>query len=297
MNMHVFSSTIIPTIGRNTLSRAVCSVLEQTCTSVDFEVIVVNDSGQPLAEEDWQHDDRVRVVQTFRQERCVARNTGAAVAKGRYLNFLDDDDTLLPEAIETWWTLAQSSNADWIYGAYRTVDNAGNLVEVIRPEVEGDLFALLVAGEGIPLQASVLKVEAFNNAGGFDTAPSIVGVEDRDLGRRLSYSGSVAYAPTLVAEIRIGIESSTTDWSKIAERDRLSRNKALSIAGAYSRLRVSTRHNYWRGRVCRAYLASAFWNLKRKQLASSAAQARACLGMGGTGIADMDFWKGFTKAE
>ena len=51
----MFSSTIIATIARPTLSRAVCSVLDQILDTDDFEVIVVNDTGQPLPEENWQY--------------------------------------------------------------------------------------------------------------------------------------------------------------------------------------------------------------------------------------------------
>jgi hypothetical protein len=44
----MFSSTVIPTIGRPTLDRAVRSVLDQGFSADDFEVIVVNDSGERL---------------------------------------------------------------------------------------------------------------------------------------------------------------------------------------------------------------------------------------------------------
>ena len=101
----MFCSTVIPTIGRSTLSRAVCSVLQQSFTADEFEVIVVNDSGSPLPDADWQHSDHVRVLHTNRRERSVARNTGAAIAEGRYLHFLDDDDWLLPGALKTFWDL------------------------------------------------------------------------------------------------------------------------------------------------------------------------------------------------
>ena len=76
----MFATTIIPTIGRATLSRAVRSVLDQAFDAADFEVIVVNDSGSPLPDAEWRRSERVRVVDTRRRERSVARNTGAAVA-------------------------------------------------------------------------------------------------------------------------------------------------------------------------------------------------------------------------
>ena len=42
----MFCTTVIPTIGRPTLNRAVTSLLEQAFTADDFEIIVVNDSGR-----------------------------------------------------------------------------------------------------------------------------------------------------------------------------------------------------------------------------------------------------------
>src|SRR5688500_14656882 len=104
----MFASTIIPTIGRSKLSRAVTSVLNQSFTDDDFEIIVVNDSGHPLPQASWQQSARVRVLNTQRRERSVARNTGAAVAHGKYLHFLDDDDWLCSDAVQKWWELARN---------------------------------------------------------------------------------------------------------------------------------------------------------------------------------------------
>ena len=159
--MDVFCSTIIPTISRPTLTAAVNSVLNQSFQGADFEVIVVNDSGHPLPEMDWQDCERVRVIETMRRERSVARNTGAALARGQYLHFLDDDDVLLPGAFDAFWTLAQETRADWLLGAWRTVDNNRNIVAEYNPPLLGNIFALLVSGEGLPLQASLLNTKIF----------------------------------------------------------------------------------------------------------------------------------------
>ena len=80
-------STIIPTIGRGSLSRAVESVLQQDFDRDEFEVIVVNDSGKPLPHQAWMDSKHVSLLHTNRLNRSVARNTGAAVARGKYLHF------------------------------------------------------------------------------------------------------------------------------------------------------------------------------------------------------------------
>ena len=152
----VFCSTIIPTINRPTLTRAVNSVLDQNFSAADFEVIVVNDSGQPLPEADWQHRAGVCIINTQRRERSVARNTGAAIAKGKYLHFLDDDDCLLPGALEVFWELDQVSDDVWLYGSYQTVDNDGKIIDEFHPGLTGNIFAFLMAGESIPFQLSLI---------------------------------------------------------------------------------------------------------------------------------------------
>ncbi|PWB70380.1 MAG: hypothetical protein C3F07_17230 [Anaerolineales bacterium] len=301
ISLLMFSSTIIPTIGRATLARAVLSVLEQDFDADDFEVIVVNDSGKPLLKEDWQSSPRVRVIETQRRERSVARNTGAAIAKGKYLHFLDDDDILLPCALKTFWELDQQADAIWLYGSYQTVDNDGRIIEVIQPHVTGYLFSLLVAGESLPFQVSLLNADHFFAVGGFDSSPSILGVEDRDVGRRLSPRGSVVFAPTIVAQIRIGEQGSTTNWGAIAERDRWGREKALKLQDSFFHIHKSldlclqhgrTFRAYLAGRVLRSYIASMDWNLQHKNWMVAAGRGLAGLSLTGLNIFVADFWRG-----
>jgi glycosyltransferase involved in cell wall biosynthesis len=303
--MPVFSSTIIPTINRPTLSRAVHSVLDQEFETEDFEVIVVNDSGSPLPDMEWMHSERVRVIDTNRHERSVARNTGAAIARGRYLHFLDDDDLLVPGALHAFWELDQrKGDAVWLNGSYQSVDNQGNVIEDIHPENNGNNFALLVSGEGIPLQASLLDTRYFFRAGCFD--PKITGVEDRDLGRRLALIGDICHTNAFVAQIRIGLVGSTTNWSIIAEDDRLSRENSLNLKGSFSRLWASARtcnwhgqvkRSYWHGRVCRSYFASMAWNFRHNNWLLA-------LSRGLSGVAFMnwmffspDFWHGMRQTD
>ncbi len=286
----MFCSTIIPTIHRHTLARAVFSILDQE-DAADCEVIVVNDSGVPLPDADWQHDERVRVITTQHRERSVARNTGAAIARGRYFHFLDDDDYLVPGAMRAFRTLDQvNPDAAWLYGSYQTVDNDGKLIQEFHPEIQGNIFPLVISGEAIPFQTSLLNAKYFYAAGAFDC--NITGVEDRDLGRRIALRGTVAYTPTVVAKIRIGQVGSSTNWTILAEDDRWGREKALSTHGAFARLQAAGVSAYWHGRVSRAYFASMVWNLKRKNMFIAASRALACFVFAGWHIVAPDFWDG-----
>jgi len=274
---------------------AVNSVLTQAFTAGEFEVIVVNDSGRPLPVAEWQQSPCVRILHTNRRERSVARNAGAAIAHGEYLHFLDDDDLLLPGAMAAFWALAQQTHAPWLYGAYQTVDNHGTLIEQIFPEISGDIFAITVGGDSIPFQNSLLQAEHFHAVGSFDAHPAILGVEDRDVGRRMALQSVVAYTPTIVAQIRIGQQGSTTDWNKLGEHDRWGREKALSLPAATQRLHQSAKTAYLRGRVTHAYLASTLWNLERHNYLIAASRAFAAISFGGFQMLAPEYWQGLRK--
>ena len=287
----MFCSAIIPTINRPTLSRSVLSVLNQECSAGQLEVIVVNDSGYDLPEMDWQRSSQVRIITTQRHERSVARNAGAAIAHGAYLYFLDDDDIMLPGAMQAFGELAQASDAAWLYGNYQIADNDGKLLEIFHPNMAGNISAFLIAGEGIPLQASLIRPKEFYRAGEFD--PYFTGAQDRDLGRRLSLVAEVAKTEAVITQIRVGQMGSTTLWEMLPFFDRLGREKALNRPGAFSRLWASAKGSgFLHGRVSRAYLASAAWNIEHRRFIDAADRLISMTLFGALFVLSPEFWAG-----
>jgi glycosyltransferase involved in cell wall biosynthesis len=85
--------------GRH-LRKAIDSVLQQTFT--DFELIVIDDgSTDSSVELIRSYQPRVKLLQQCHKGAEVARNNGAAIAKGEYLVFLDGDDFFFPFALAT----------------------------------------------------------------------------------------------------------------------------------------------------------------------------------------------------
>jgi len=270
-------STIIPTIGRPSLSRAVESVLVQDFEKDEFEIIVVNDSGKPLETATWMESPQVKILHTNRQNRSVARNTGAAVAQGKYFHFLDDDDWILPGAFRYLLTQARDHDHEgWIYGGFRLVNDDGEMLKEIRPIEEGNCFIQMIASEWIPIQASWIDSKAFFEVGGFAPLDSLDGgFEDIDLSRLVAKYHDFVRSPELIAVIRYGDSSSTTDYNNLVKQNRRSREKNLGLSGAFSRMKTSaqtasSRPNYWRGKIVYYYLVSLVWNLKRKRILDAA---------------------------
>jgi glycosyltransferase involved in cell wall biosynthesis len=261
----IFFSYIIPTIGRPSLEVAVQSVLSQQFSRADFEIIVVNDSGHPLSGAAWPGLPRVQIINTNKSERSFARNSGAAVARGKYLAFLDDDDWILPGALETFWQLAtRHPDAAWLYGGIRIVDEQGRVLSEINSGMNGDRFAQIMGGAWAPIQASVIQARAFFDVGGYN--PFICGTEDEDLCRRAAYYGKIANTPETVACLFRGQSWRTsTNYLRAPEDTKFSRDLILAKPGVLKRLLASADLSYWSGRILKIYLSTIPWNIRKKR--------------------------------
>jgi glycosyltransferase involved in cell wall biosynthesis len=258
--MDILLTAVIPTIGRSSVKQAVESVLIQSLPRGEFEVIVVNDSGSSLLEVAWQKSERVTIIHTNKRERSVARNTGAAMARGKYLHFLDDDDWLVPDAYQHLWELSQSSPAKWLYGMTQLVDRQHRPSIQLRHNLHGNSFVQAMSGEWIPLQASWIEREAFIQIGGFN--PLLAGPEDIDLLRRLLLEEEIAETPNMVACVVMGGEGSTTNHVHHPQSSRWAREAILEATGPFSRMVSSAVNSFWQGRFSRVYLTSTMWNLQ-----------------------------------
>ncbi|MEG4200422.1 DUF1796 family putative cysteine peptidase [Microcoleus sp. Pol12A5] len=96
-------SVIIPTKNRpQMLKEAIQSVFNQTF--VDLEIIVINDGGVDVQSIILHLNNNGNIVYKKHDralERSAARNTGIRAARGKYIAYLDDDDSYYPNHIET----------------------------------------------------------------------------------------------------------------------------------------------------------------------------------------------------
>jgi GT2 family glycosyltransferase len=88
-----FFSIIIPTYNRpQQLARCLQALARQDYPHNCFEVIVVDDGSKtPLCVDNFQNRLDITLLTQYNTGPAVARNTGAAHAKGQFLAFTDDD--------------------------------------------------------------------------------------------------------------------------------------------------------------------------------------------------------------
>lgn len=113
-------SVVIPAYNAGPyISETIQSVLRQTLQS--FEIICVDDGSTDNTTETISRcaalDDRVFLLEQENQYAGVARNCGIERAVGEYVTFLDADDFLAPNALESYYLAAKSCSADVVVAA------------------------------------------------------------------------------------------------------------------------------------------------------------------------------------
>ncbi len=106
--MHMNSMTpsisiIVPLYNKeHTIRNTLETVLTQSYT--DYEIIVINDGStdQSAAKVAEINDNRINLVCQSNAGVSSARNNGIMRAKGKWILFLDADDTLMPDALKTF---------------------------------------------------------------------------------------------------------------------------------------------------------------------------------------------------
>lgn len=122
-----FVSLIIPVYNAEKyLRRCLTSAMEQTFK--DMEILVVNDGSTDeslaICQEYAQMDPRFHIINKENTGVSDSRNRAIQIAKGDYLQFMDSDDWLTPDATETFVYAAQKFNCDLVIADFYRVDKA-----------------------------------------------------------------------------------------------------------------------------------------------------------------------------
>src|SRR5688500_14994406 len=133
-------SVIIPCYNHgHYLQVAIESILQQTYPV--FEIIVVDDGSTDNTKIVAQNYPQVKYIWQKNQGLSASRNTGIKNCSGDWVIFLDADDWLYPDAIETnLHYLRQNEQAAFVSGSYDNVDEAKNIIAECKVEINANHY-------------------------------------------------------------------------------------------------------------------------------------------------------------
>ena len=290
-------SVVVPTYNRaGILPEAIASVLAQT--ERRFEVLIVDDGSVDDTESRVRelHDPRVSYVRMAHAGVSAARNTGIALATGRYVSFLDSDDLWKSDKLATetafferhpevgivFADLEKWDGATYVPSFTRTTEifskwltQAPGGTMVLSPRAMR--WCLL---QEVPVKVPSLTVrrDLLTAAGGFD--PTWSSSEDWELLLRLASSAPFGYIDRPLAVIRVSPDSlhrldqerGESAMIELLARERANAADGSTRAAARRGLAVRTKHLAW-------HYAGA-----GRRLAGSAAYVRGFVKTGDPGL-------------
>ncbi|MFM0779090.1 glycosyltransferase family 2 protein [Streptococcus suis] len=149
-------SIIVPVHNVETyLDQCIHSVLNQTYSN--WELLLINDgstdSSGTICDDYAKGDDRI-YIKHIKKSKGVseARNTGLSLAKGEYITFLDSDDGIREDFLETCLTTAIQHEVDIVIGHFFIWDERNQTFYYFVEQAQKDQTEFLTVQETLDRQ-------------------------------------------------------------------------------------------------------------------------------------------------
>jgi glycosyltransferase involved in cell wall biosynthesis len=221
-------SVITPTYNYGALIGETLECLRRQ-TLDDWECVVVDDGSTDntaqVVADFARRDSRISYVLQPNQRQAVAKNTGLARARGRYIQFLDADDLIERCKLERQAAyLEEHAEVDIVYGGVRffktespgeRLYSMGEDNQPWMPQVSGagaDVLEPLVRDNIMVINSPLIRRGVAERVGPFD--PVLLAVEDWDYWLRCAQAGArfrFEEMPETLALVRAHAISSSRD--------------------------------------------------------------------------------------
>jgi glycosyltransferase involved in cell wall biosynthesis len=227
-------SVIIPTYNRAPLLGAcIEAVLKQKFT--DWELIVVDDGSTDNTEEvvfPYLQDKRCKYIKQENKGVSAARNKGAAIANGNYLLFLDSDDFVATNWLESFYATTRKSNVSIVCCKALLTDNKGRVDKIhfnsLYNRHDEKVFFLQYAG------TFMINISLFRKFGGYLDNLKF-GENSELLNRIIFYSDT---KPVLVDDFLVTFNTSFSVYNRNAKFPQRLMNKSFELL-------INVNAEYW----------------------------------------------------
>ncbi len=190
-------SIIIPCYNTERwIAEAIDSALAQTYSPI--EIIVIDDGSTDKSLEIIKsYSDRLIYQTGTNHGQSVARNKGFQLSKGKYIQWLDADDYLLPDKIQIQVAHLEATQVDIVYGDWRhqyQETQPAKLGEIKISGKQEDILESLLSGWWATPAAYLVRREIVQQINGWDE--NLRAQDDPDLWIRAAIAGAkFSYQP------------------------------------------------------------------------------------------------------
>lgn len=157
----ILLSIIVPSYNASqTIEKCITSLISQTMSPQQYEIIVINDGSTDETESlvqslvEVHNIDNLTLVSKQNEGLPQARKSGIDVSKGRYIGFVDSDDWVDSDFFATLLDDAISHDADVAYGGL--TDNYERYARIRKMSIQTSPISGLTAFEILNTRKSVL---------------------------------------------------------------------------------------------------------------------------------------------
>jgi glycosyltransferase involved in cell wall biosynthesis len=264
-------SIIIPTYNRSNLLRlTIESVLAQTYPNIEI-IVVDDDSTDDTAAVIEQYAGRVIYIKQANQGASVARNTGFQAASGEYINFLDDDDLLMPTKIERQVQVLDSHpEIGLVHCGYYHIDADGKPLDKVCMLPAGEVLKELVQYCFLLIHTPLIRHQCLDQVGLFDDELDCH--EDWDLWLRIAQAGyQFACVQEPLCAYRVQQDSKMANLAKVEQGaftvlDKVFANPRLPADVLAVKAQAYGNTHLW---ISWSYYVSGRWNDGQRNLAKA----------------------------
>ncbi|MCZ0717179.1 glycosyltransferase family 2 protein [Aerococcus kribbianus] len=211
--MEELVSVCMPTYKREfeLIKKSIISVLDQSYSNLEF--IIIDDSGEEYKKRDnieesikKIQDSRIKYIQHKNNLGAnYARNTGIEAAQGKYIAFIDDDDTWRKDKLEKQIDIFNNAEEDTIglvYCKANIIDENDNFKRLLNNELHnGNVYKKLLEKNFIGGNSLVvIPKNVLENVGGYEK--NLASNQDWDLFLQIAKNYNISYSDEILVNYR-----------------------------------------------------------------------------------------------